>query len=250
MNNSKGRSRGFGYVEFTSSESAAKALQTRPVLELDGRSLRLDFSTPRPGTANLLTHNQQRQETQEQPENEHHVSAGAGDVDTNDVNISQTNQGEVSVIHYNTDYGEEEDDVDNAKTRVLIKLYILADKLIDPYTANVVIDTLIRHVHLSSVSDSLFINIVYKYTPTGSPLRTLFRDWHIHELEYCEYQAQFDAIQDLPVEFLKDFLVETGRICKGNENRRIAHVLRSKAIGRPIGHYHQKVESSQSNGGK
>ena len=126
-----GRSHGFGYVEFTSPESAAKALQTRPTLELDGRSLRLDFSTPRPGTANGLKHDQQRQETQEGPENEHHISVGAVDVDTNDVNISQTIQDEVSIIDYNTDYDEEEDDVDNAKTRVLVKLYMLTDKLID-----------------------------------------------------------------------------------------------------------------------
>lgn len=248
---SNGRSRGFGYVEFTSSEKAAKALEARPSLELDGRSLRLDFSTPRPGTANVLNHDQQRQEIQERPDNERDMSVGAVVVDTNEVNSSQTIQDEVSMIDYNTDYDEERDDVDDAKTRVLIKLYVLADKLIDPCTANLVIDTLISHFDaLSHLPEDVFINIVYKYTPTGSPLHTLFRDWYIHELNHFAYQIDFDAKIDLPVEFLKDVLAETGRICSGNENRKIAHVLRSKAIGRPTGHYHQKVESSQSNGGK
>ena len=126
-----GRSRGYGHVEFSSAESAAKALSACSDLELDGRSLRLDFSKPHPGTENMLNHDQQRQETQERAEIAHHISVGAIIGDTNDVNISQTIQDEVSIIDYNTDYDKEEDDVDNAKTRVLVKLYILADKLID-----------------------------------------------------------------------------------------------------------------------
>jgi hypothetical protein len=103
-------------------------------------------------------------------------------------------------------------------------------------------DILIDHVDaLSNLPEIFFISIVYKLTPTESPLRALFRDWHVHELGYFAYQKQFDANEDLPVEFLKDVLVETGRFCNGNEDRRIADMLRLTAIDRPTGHYHQKL---------
>lgn len=46
-----GRSKGFGYVEFTTVENGAKALEGRNGYELDGRPLRVDFSTPRDNNA-------------------------------------------------------------------------------------------------------------------------------------------------------------------------------------------------------
>lgn len=42
-----GRAKGFGYVEFASSDSAAKAKEQMHQYELDGRPLNVDFSTPR-----------------------------------------------------------------------------------------------------------------------------------------------------------------------------------------------------------
>lgn len=42
-----GRSKGFGYVEFKDPQHAKKALETKNGAELDGREIRLDFSTPR-----------------------------------------------------------------------------------------------------------------------------------------------------------------------------------------------------------
>jgi nucleolin len=46
-----GRSKGFGYVEFTNAENGAKALEGRNGYELDGRGLRVDFSAPRDNNA-------------------------------------------------------------------------------------------------------------------------------------------------------------------------------------------------------
>lgn len=46
-----GRSKGFGYVEFTTAENGAKALEARNGYELDGRGLRVDFSAPRDNNA-------------------------------------------------------------------------------------------------------------------------------------------------------------------------------------------------------
>lgn len=42
-----GRSKGFGYVEFTSSASAAAALAAKKDADIDGRKANVDFSTPR-----------------------------------------------------------------------------------------------------------------------------------------------------------------------------------------------------------
>lgn len=42
-----GRSKGFGYVEFASSASAAAALEAKKGALIDGREANVDFSTPR-----------------------------------------------------------------------------------------------------------------------------------------------------------------------------------------------------------
>jgi len=47
-----GRSKGFGYVEFSSAADAAKAQKEMMGYELDGRALNVDFSTPREKPAN------------------------------------------------------------------------------------------------------------------------------------------------------------------------------------------------------
>jgi nucleolin len=46
-----GRSKGFGYVEFASSASAAAALAAKKDTDIDGRKANVDFSTPRSNDA-------------------------------------------------------------------------------------------------------------------------------------------------------------------------------------------------------
>ncbi|KAA8915038.1 hypothetical protein FN846DRAFT_924603 [Sphaerosporella brunnea] len=46
-----GRSKGFGYVEFTTAEAAKAALEAMQGKELDGRPLNVDYSSPRPERA-------------------------------------------------------------------------------------------------------------------------------------------------------------------------------------------------------
>lgn len=43
-----GRPKGFGYVEFSNQEDATKAFEQNGQLELDGRTLRIDYSGPKP----------------------------------------------------------------------------------------------------------------------------------------------------------------------------------------------------------
>jgi RNA recognition motif-containing protein len=242
-----GRSKGFGYVEFASAESAANALQARSGFELDGRGLRLDFAKPRPGAANVSVQDHQGNMALQHTDIEIYVSNGMVDDSASTVNFSQNVKDEVLTIDYNTNYNEENDDVEDAKIRVLIKLYVLADKLIDLHAANLVIDEMI---HLADTFEHLpgstFTNVVYECTPTGSPLRVLFRDWHLHECHYAWCQDLSPQEESLPVEFLKDLVIETGRIQSKNRNRTINDVFRTRAISRPAGHYHQKPGPGRS----
>lgn len=50
MDRQSGRSKGFGYVEFTTSAAAKKAMEEKNGTEIDGRAVNIDISTPR--TAN------------------------------------------------------------------------------------------------------------------------------------------------------------------------------------------------------
>ena len=43
-----GRSKGFGYVEFTETDDAIQALEAKNGVQLDGRNIKVDFSLPRP----------------------------------------------------------------------------------------------------------------------------------------------------------------------------------------------------------
>lgn len=52
MDKMTGRSRGFGYIDFTDAESASKAFEAMQGKELDGRALNLDYANTRSGDAN------------------------------------------------------------------------------------------------------------------------------------------------------------------------------------------------------
>jgi hypothetical protein len=208
---------------------------------LDGRKLRLDFTGPRESIEENVEQDQQKKNTQNQTDNKSKVSDGSADDDAENMNTDQTADNEVSSIDYNTSYLMETDNRNNAMMRALIKLYVLADKLIDTQNANLVIDKLIRHMDARTrLPGPIFINIVYQCTPSGSPLRNLFCDWYVYEASYTWCQRQFADNRDLPIDFLKDFIVETGRVHEVFEGSRIVNVFNSKAIGRPPGYYHQK----------
>lgn len=55
-----GRSRGFGYVEFTSAADAAKAMAAKKDTDLDNRTINLDYSTPRQNNGDRNDRSQQR----------------------------------------------------------------------------------------------------------------------------------------------------------------------------------------------
>jgi hypothetical protein len=69
--------------------------------------------------------------------------------------------------------------------KVLIKLYILADKLEDLESVNVILDSIIRFSDESNeIPNDHLKKDVYNLTPPSSPLRTLLRDLMIYEMRY------------------------------------------------------------------
>lgn len=126
----------------------------------------------------------------------------------------------------------------------LVNLYLLANKLMDPVTANLVINQLVLFVsaHRISVSDHI-ATLVYSSTSPGNPLRNLVRDWFIHEAGRQKRDAQ--RLKALPRELLEDIIIETDSLTTDEDTLRSRHYLyvhTLKTVDRPKGHYHQEVK--------
>jgi hypothetical protein len=135
---------------------------------------------------------------------------------------------------------EEAMSTDNAK--FLTDLYIVADKLLDPVTANLVIDELAILLD-SDLDDKLSSPVtvhVYTATSDGSPLRRLVRDHHIHEAT-CIWPLNARE-QGLPYAFLQDVLVETFRLESENPKGIVEDVFQNSPADRERNHYHQSIE--------
>jgi hypothetical protein len=131
----------------------------------------------------------------------------------------------------------------NVTVAFLIDLYILADKLLDPITANLVIDELIAFVGtMSCVPGAGTVNLVYSRTADCSPLRRLCRDWQLHERARDWVLKKPKAEWNLPLEFLQDLLIKSARLQVETPSMPIREVFTQSAITRAKGHYHRKVE--------
>lgn len=89
----------------------------------------------------------------------------------------------------------------------LIKLYLLADKLQDLITANMIVDELIQFVtHTREIPKHMATSLAYESTARGSPLRMLLRGYWVYRppisgIEYIE-------THDFPKDFLQDVATE------------------------------------------
>jgi hypothetical protein len=127
--------------------------------------------------------------------------------------------------------------------RFLVDLYILADKLLDPISANLIIDKLIAFVDtLSWMPGPITITYVYNNTVDGNPLRRLCRDWRIHEIAHGWPMKTAKTEWNLPHEFLQDLLIENARLQLENPKGQLGEVFDTIMARRPKSHYHQKVE--------
>lgn len=87
----------------------------------------------------------------------------------------------------------------------LIKLYLLADKLRDVTTANIVVDEIERFYRVTEAHPGERpITTAYNSTAKGSPLRKLLRNMWFYDTD-CESEARFKE-NVFPNEFLHDVL--------------------------------------------
>jgi len=125
-----------------------------------------------------------------------------------------------------------------------IDLYILAEKLIDPTTADSVIDKLISFTAKGRwrLSHTLVAHI-YASTTEGNPLRMLAHDWYMHDIRHSwplDLSQGFWAA--LPLDFLRDLIVENARCQEAHPEMQIKDVFNNYPEIRKKGFYHQKVE--------
>jgi hypothetical protein len=93
----------------------------------------------------------------------------------------------------------------------LVKLSILADKLGDPTTTNIVMDELVRFCDKHQTNPVYrAVRLAYDSTTHSNPLRKFMRDSYLHECDGDAYNY-LNTI-DLPADFFRDIYVEFLRV--------------------------------------
>ncbi|GAB7334044.1 hypothetical protein MBLNU13_g06133t2 [Cladosporium sp. NU13] len=129
------------------------------------------------------------------------------------------------------------------RSKFLVDLYLLADKLIDPVTANLVIDKLIRVSETrNEYPGPRLISYVYGSTTTGSPLRRLCRDWYLFTVD----ESWVDTLHhdSYPHAFMKDLVYETYDLQCNNQRKQVHKIFAAEKLAdrRTMKYYHQKVD--------
>ena len=155
-----------------------------------------------------------------------------------------------------SDGREESDDIDHYvwkigdngfRSKFLVDLYLLADKLIDPVTANMAIDKLIRVSEArNEYPGPRLISYVYESTTTENPLRRLCRDWYLFAVD----ESWVDTLHhdSYPHAFMKDLVYETYDLQRNNQRKRVhkAFAAEKLAVRRTNKYYHQKVNKASN----
>jgi hypothetical protein len=128
---------------------------------------------------------------------------------------------------------------DEHTENLLIDLYLLADRLVDPITANLAIDNLINVIEVYNQYYSVaLVQRVYKSTTEASPLRKLILDHHLDGDPNTKL-ADWLKGESFPSEFIRDLLFEVFAINKVNAREVIDDVYCSKPL--QSSKYHQDV---------
>lgn len=123
---------------------------------------------------------------------------------------------------------------------MLVRLYVLADKLEDLKSANMIMDRLLDFNNESVVLIPLdtITSWVYEHTPSRSRLRTLLRDICIYEpgLDFLDTRGE----EELPYELLSEITREHRRLTKVNLSKEISKVYPERILIKfSKCHYHQ-----------
>jgi len=126
--------------------------------------------------------------------------------------------------------------------RFVLDLYIIADKLLDPTTANIVMDKIIRQLAKKHWTlDHTTVGHVYASTADGSLLRNVVRDWYIQDLKKNRMGGVPKKEWGLPHEFLQDLLIETARLINARPRESVGTTFGDLMSDRKKGYYHLKV---------
>jgi len=127
----------------------------------------------------------------------------------------------------------------------LIDLYLLADKLIDPTTANLVIDKLTDFIgERNEYLNSKVIRFVYRSTTVDSPLRRLVRDYSTTDDVVEGGSLNYFQHGEFPPEFVKDVLLEFMAINKRNAEGTVHEAYSCREL-KPTD-YHQVVDKTSA----
>lgn len=124
--------------------------------------------------------------------------------------------------------------------RILIDLYLLADRLRDLKTANLVMDELVRFGNEGESYSDEIIRRVYGSTVHGNPLRKLMRDDCVYETDSVNYMRLH--VEGGHPDFARDVMVEFLRLRDHNATRKVENVYSLHDNHRALVdkcHYHQ-----------
>jgi hypothetical protein len=127
--------------------------------------------------------------------------------------------------------------LDDAHVNALIKMWVLADKLLDPKTANLVMDKIVNFcAALIEFPDISCFKLAYSSTAKGSPLRSFFC-----AMVLCEDMwGVFDDPNELPPDFFLDMAVELIRMKKESHGNGIINRVVGTTIScLPLCRWHQ-----------
>jgi hypothetical protein len=122
--------------------------------------------------------------------------------------------------------------------KFLVDLYLLADKLIDPNSANMAIDALIDVIEeRSEYLGAALIHLVYESTAADSPLRRLVRDYSMVDGTTSTSNSGYFQSNEFPYDFIKDVLLEVWVNNRNNADAKVRKAYCPKVLEPHRYHY-------------
>ena len=233
-----GRSKGWANILFFDAREAARAIQLCNGRSLGGRRLRFELATSCHGLSplqNPLT------ASKTVTINEDQNGSKSSSSDSSNSNEGDNSSSEVPESRLCDHRGRCQHFASQRKLKFLADLYLLADKFIDPLTANLTMDVLTVHLQTDSPG-SMLVKFVYDSTTPDNPLRRLIRDWYIHRADY-DWVDGFDKLKHHD-EFVHDVVREVWTLNRVNLDKSVRSVYESSYMNQPGDRYHQRVDTS------
>lgn len=132
---------------------------------------------------------------------------------------------------------------EDAHAKALIKVWVLADKLVDSETTNLVMDKLVEFcTGMYEFPDVSCFNLAYGFTARGSPLRSF-----LCVLVLCQDQnGHFHNPDHLPADFFHDLGIELARMKREAYDKMVfKRVVATNVADLSLCRWHQHTPSSE-----